>query len=62
MNNQITQNNASLNGTLNQNPCPNCGYCPCCGRPRTIYYPFQQPIYYLPQVTGGGIAGGQAVS
>lgn len=35
-------------------PCPNCGYCPCCGRPRTpVYGPvlpwWQQPTQPPPQ-------------
>jgi hypothetical protein len=24
-----------------QQPCPACGYCPCCGRGRQIVYPYQ---------------------
>jgi hypothetical protein len=29
-----------------QQPCPNCGYCPCCGRGRYGFVPYQP--YYPP--------------
>ena len=38
--------------------CPNCGYCPCCGRPNypywmgpywyRPYFPYTDPLYYGP--------------
>lgn len=41
-------------GGLHNSPCPNCGYCPCCGRPRGNYpvypvFPYQPtlPIYQV---------------
>lgn len=37
------QKSLGLGQGFNQAPCPNCGYCPCCGRPRGNYP--QYPIY-----------------
>ena len=44
-------------GHINQQVCPQCGYCPCCGRPRGNfnypqypYYPWTQPITPMHQV------------
>jgi hypothetical protein len=34
-------------------PCPNCGYCPCCGRPRRSwkYWDWDVPPYWTTTVT-----------
>lgn len=49
------QNLSGANGNSANfvNTCPNCGYCPCCGRPKG-WYPQQQPQWpypYYPTVT-----------
>ena len=38
MNDSASTNNLGAN-TVSPNPCPYCGFCPTCGRPRQIYYP-----------------------
>lgn len=36
--------------------CPNCGYCPCCGRPhyQPSYQPYYTPYWGIPSYTNGG--------
>lgn len=52
------QDYKDLAKSMNQQTCPNCGYCPCCGRPRNNWnYPYwQNPNgpYYWNQMTYGG--------
>lgn len=33
--------------------CPSCGYCPTCGRGRSVWPNFQQPYYYYQGPTCG---------
>lgn len=74
-NNLLSQNNHVYNGLdcpqcgpfiraqqAAQQPCPSCGYCSTCGRPRNGwngYYYWQQPIYTWTS-TGTGIQSTQA--
>ena len=39
------------------NQCPNCGYCPCCGRGRQHSYPQFYSPYQYPQYTTYGTSG-----
>ena len=46
-----------------QHVCPNCGYCPCCGRrnltvdPYVPYYPPYTPIWIVPHYTPSMFSG-----
>lgn len=41
------QDYKDLADKFNKQVCPQCGYCPCCGRPRgNFYYPVQPPYYF----------------
>lgn len=39
-------------GCLGGLPCPNCGYCPCCGRYRwPTFFPQPAPVYPAPYIS-----------
>jgi len=49
-----------MNNTTCHGRCPQCGYCPCCGRSNKQQFPYQP--WQFPIVTYGGSTGGDTIT